>query len=129
MMSHNPNTALSQLKRALRDALAEYQKLAWQIAETQPMIPGSFYEVYKTCSKPNCRCQKGHKHGPFPALSQSIAGKRRLIMVRKSDSRNVQAKADAYKRFQKRLSRLRKLTTSIDTILTRIRALQQEKYP
>jgi hypothetical protein len=50
-------------------------------------------------------------------------------MVRKSDSRNVQAKADAYKRFQKRLSRLRKLTTSIDTILTRIRALQQEKYP
>ena len=39
----------------------------------RPMIVGSLYEVYKTCSKANCCCSKGNKHGPFFALSISSA--------------------------------------------------------
>lgn len=126
-MKHSNDPAA--LRKRLRETLDEINSLAWRIADSDPMIPGSFYSVYKTCSKKNCRCQRGDKHGPFPALSQSIGGKRKLVMVKQEDVPSVRTKATAYKDFQKRLTRLRRLMTTVDTILQDIRSLLLEEYP
>jgi hypothetical protein len=129
MESKPPSERLAELRKQLHLMLQEFDRLVWRCADTSPMILGSFYHVYKTCTKPNCRCRKGTKHGPFPALSRSVEGKRRLVMVRKQDAPDVQKKATAYKDFQKRLCRLRKLSDNIDAVLQQIRSLQLEEYP
>ncbi len=92
------------------------------------MVIGSFYEVYKTCSKANCCCKKGKKHGPFPALSISIAGKRSVKMVRKEDLAVVREKASAYQSFQQSLARIRKINKEIDVLIEQIKKEFLEEY-
>jgi len=42
------------------------QKIA-QRAEI--MVQGSFSQTFRTCKTPNCRCQRGEKHGPHTYLT------------------------------------------------------------
>jgi len=128
MNNSKPNNPESNRKK-LYQILNEFNDLVWKIADADPMVQGSFYYVSKTCSKKNCCCTKGKKHGPFPALSQSIGGKRKLIMVRKEDEISIKEKATNYKTFQKRLTRLRKIIPQIDGVLQKIRDTLIEEYP
>lgn len=99
-----------------------------KLLHPKPMVIGSFYEVYKTCSKPNCACKKGKRHGPFPALSISIGGKRSLKMVRKEDISIIREKARAYQSFQRGLARVRRLNKEIDLLLEEIKKEFLEVY-
>ena len=92
------------------------------------MIIGSIYEVYKTCSKPNCCCKKGKKHGPFFALSISVEAKRSVKVVRKNDLAVVREKALAYQSFQKGLTRIRKIDKEIVILLEQIKKEFLEEY-
>ena len=94
----------------------------------KPMVIGSLYKVYKTCSKPNCCCQKGRKHGPFPALSISIGGNRRIKMIRREDLSVVKEKALAYQNFQQGLAEIRKINKEIDKLLEEIKKGYLEEY-
>jgi Family of unknown function (DUF6788) len=99
-----------------------------KLLRPKPMVIGSLYEVYKTCGKPNCCCERGIKHGPFPALSISLAGKRRVKMVRKGDLPVVREKALAYQSFQQGLASIRKLNKEIDALLEQIKKEFLEEY-
>jgi hypothetical protein len=99
-----------------------------KLLNPQAMIKGCFYEVYKSCSKSNCCCQKGKKHGPFPALFISKGGKRRLKMVRKRDLVEVKKKALAYRGYQKELACIRKLTKQTDHLLEKLKKYFMEEY-
>jgi len=92
------------------------------------MILGSYYEVYKTCPYPGCRCHRGKRHGPFPALTWSADGKRHMAMVRRADTVQIKQKAKAYKQFQLRLKQLRKVDVRIEKILGDIRSILTEAY-
>ena len=94
----------------------------------KPMIIGSLYEVYKTCSKPNCCCKKGKRHGPFFALSISVEAKRRVKIVRKDDLTAVREKALAYQSFQKGLAKIRKTDKEIVILLEEIKKEFLEQY-
>jgi len=117
------------IRKKLYTSMKEFTDLIWKVADSDPMVQGSFYYVYKTCSKTNCCCKKGQKHGPFPALSQSINGKRKLVMIKKEDEETVAKKAQNYKVFQKRLATLRKIIPRIDFLLQNIRSTLIEDYP
>ena len=119
---------LSQLRQQLFIHFKEQGQLLRQLADSNTLILGSFYYVYKTCSKPNCCCQKGKRHGPFPALSQSINGKRKLKMVKLDDEIMVKKKAEEYKQFQARLKQMRRIYKEMDKILEKIRILLLEEY-
>jgi len=99
-----------------------------KLLRPKPMVIGSLYEVYKTCTKPNCCCKKGKKHGPFPALSVSIAAKRTVKMVRKEDLPLVRQKAKAYQSFQQGLAKIRKINKEIDVLLEQIKKEFLEEY-
>jgi len=99
-----------------------------KLLKPKPMVTGSLYEVYKTCSKPNCCCERGRRHGPFPALSISMAGKRRLKMVRREDLPLVREKAKAYQSFQQGLATIRKINKEIDVLLEQIKKEFLEEY-
>lgn len=120
---------LSRLRQTLRLQLDDFQKICRQLADSGPLIVGSYYLVYKTCSHEGCRCHKGEKHGPFPALSWTAEGKRGMVMVRAADTAVVERKAAAYKRYQKAMTRLRRLSSQIDATLQEIRTRLTEEYP
>lgn len=103
-------------------------KYIWQVLRPQPMIRGSFYQVYKSCSKKNCCCQQGKKHGPFPALYVSMGGKRYLKMVRQADVPEVKRKALSYRACQQDLARIRKINKEIDNLLEEVKTLYLEEY-
>lgn len=100
----------------------------YKLLNPKPMIIGSLYEVYKTCNKANCCCQKGKKHGPFPALSMSIGAKRKVKMVRKEDLIDVRKKALSYRSFQQGLAKVRKINKEIDALLEEVKREFLEEY-
>lgn len=116
----------------IRQKILQLRELRWiyikKLLRPKPMIIGSLYEVYKTCTKPNCCCRKGKKHGPFPALSVSIAAKRSVRMVRKEDLPLVRQKARSYQSFQQGLAKIRKINKEIDTLLEEIKKGFLEEY-
>ena len=122
-----------------REELSHIRQEIYQLSKTReihvrkllhpkPMIIGSLYEVYKTCSKPNCCCKKGQKHGPFFALSISIEAKRTVKMVKKKDLMVVRDKAMAYQAFQQELAKIRKINKQIDILLEQIKRQFLEQY-
>jgi len=119
---------LSRLRQKIQQSREIRGRHIEKLLHPRPMIIGSLYEVYKTCSKPNCSCKEGKKHGPFPALSVSIKSKRSLKMVRKEDQPAVMEKAEAYQAFQQGLARVRKLNKEIDSMLEEIKAQYLEEY-
>jgi len=119
---------LSRLRQKIQQSREIRGRHIDKLLHPKPMIIGSLYEVYKTCSKANCSCKEGKKHGPFPALSVSIKGKRSLRMVRKEEQPAVREKAEAYQTFQQELARVRKLNKEIDSMLEEIKGEYLEEY-
>lgn len=125
----DPNIPLSRIRQQIRLLLDEKSKIVWNIAQSGQLIQGSFYTVYKTCTRPNCRCQKGHRHGPFPALSVSVKGKRSLIMVKQGDVANVEEKAKAYRQFRVGIRKIKTINQQIEALLEKIQTILLETYP
>ena len=119
---------LSRIRQKIQQLREQRGKYIDMLLRPKPMVMGSFYEVYKTCSKSNCCCMKGVKHGPFPALSISIEGKRKLKMVRKEDLIVVKDKAKEYQSFQQGLAIVRKFNKEIDSLLEEIKKEFLEEY-
>ena len=120
---------LSILRQRLRQQLHYLEQLVWTLGDSSPMIMGSYYQVYKTCTHKNCKCQRGEKHGPFSALSWSVEGKRKMVMVKENDAKAVQQKVSTYRQYQKNMGKIRKIMTTIEDILTQILTLLIEEYP
>jgi len=127
--SQDTGDQLSSLRQRLRNQLRVVEDLSWALGDSSPMIMGSYYQVYKTCTQKNCKCRRGEKHGPFPALSWSVEGKRKMVMVKEADAGSVQHKVGAYRQFQKNMGRIRQIMTAIDETLSQIRTLLLEEYP
>ncbi len=119
---------LSRTRQKIFQARQLRGKRIEKLLHPKLMIIGSLYEVYKTCSKPNCSCKTGKRHGPFPALSISVQGKRSLKMVRKKDLLAVKEKAKAYRSFQQGLAGVRKINKEIDSLLEEIKKKYLEEY-
>lgn len=119
---------LSRMRQKIFQLMELRSTYIKKLLRPKPMVIGSLYEVYKTCSKPNCCCKKGKKHGPFPALSISVAGKRSIKMVRKEDISVVREKASAYQFFQQGLAKTRKINKEIDALLEQIKKEFLEEY-
>jgi len=119
---------ISRIRQQLRVLGERQQELVSKLIGVDGMIIGSCFEVYKTCSKPNCRCQRGEKHGPFMALTFSIEGKVHHKMVREADQAMVKERTRLYKDFQSARRQLRIVSKDIDSLLDKIRTLQAREY-
>jgi hypothetical protein len=119
---------VSRIRQLLYGYRKEQEAIIWELARSGAMVIGSFYQVYKTCNKPNCICKKGKRHGPYPALFMSIEGKRKLKMVRLGDVLEIAEKAKMYQRFQKGMTKIRKLNTEVDNLLEELKGYLVEEY-
>ena len=123
----DPESA-SQLRQKLNKLSAHHKELLDGLMDIDQMVIGSVFEVYKTCSKPNCCCQRGEKHGPFTAISYSIEGKIHHRVVRESDKTTVTKDVSSYKAFQKKRKQLRQVQRDIDEQLDTLKKLQSREY-
>lgn len=78
-------------------------------------VRASCVQQYLTCGKANCRCRRGHKHGPFHYLVQCVhTGNTRKFLL-KTDAQKQQARTavTAYTDFQDRLEELSQINTEL----------------
>ena len=128
MIDKKSREKLSRIRQKIYQLRKKRGAYIEKLLHPRPMIIGSLYEVYKTCSKPNCCCKKGKKHGPFFALSISVEAKRSVKMVRKNDLAVVRQKALAYQSFQQGLAKIRKIDKEIVILLEQLKKEFLEEY-
>ncbi len=104
-------------------------KLMFSIVHGRPMIHGMLHEVFRKCGKKNCRCSKGQLHGPYPALSVSQSGKKKMMMIKKDDAPTAIIKSKRYRHYQQTLAKIRKINKEIDSLLEGLKAATTSPYP
>jgi len=80
-------------------AKARRKALVHNLPDLSEILRASLITRYTSCGKPGCKCMSGEKHGPFYALSVTVApGKTRQIYVRQEDLETVSAQVENYDR-------------------------------
>jgi hypothetical protein len=72
-----------------KPTLALRQRREWLLGSLKippDLLRASFVERFTTCGKPNCRCARGRRHGPFYYLSAGLqSGQVRKFLLKSSD--------------------------------------------
>jgi len=78
-------------------------------------VRASYVKQFITCGKKNCRCVRGHKHGPFHYLVQCMGVGRVRKFLLKTAAQREQARAGiaAHAKVQTRLEELSQINTEL----------------
>jgi len=93
----------------------------YSLLHGKEMIHGMPHEVLRKCGKKSCKCNRGIKHGPYPALSVNRQGRQKIVMIKKADAASVLNGAERYKHFQQTLARIRRIDKEINQILVKLK--------
>jgi len=80
------------------ELLRERAQLLQTLTQLSSLLKGSFFERYSTCSRPNCRCHSGHKHGPRSYLVIGQNKTQRQLYIRRDVAHSVRIGVDQYRR-------------------------------
>lgn len=106
---------LKQLQKKQNRLFSEFLGFHAQLAGFDRRLwVGSLFERFTTCKKPNCKCARGEKHGPFLYASNVIQGKTIQRYVGKDEDAHIVAKLRNYREFRATLSKLRELAKKMD---------------
>lgn len=58
--------------RRIQSLLRERRELLQELSALSLLVRGSLFERFSTCSRPNCACHRGRRHGPrtYVAVTQ-----------------------------------------------------------
>ncbi len=109
----------------------EKNKIIWDLLNSLPvdMIAASLSYVYRRCGKATCKCQRGEKHGPYPAIQIKVKNKRTIKMIKKNDVDEIEKKVTQYKEYQDGLAKINKLHKEIHELLQEAKNENLEEYP
>lgn len=122
----------SLIRQKIYNLEKERNTLIWRLLNSlqhSTMIPATFSLIKKTCGKRNCKCKKGEKHGPYPAIQIKIGKTRTLKMVNKEDEEKIIKKTKLYKDYQIGLTKINRLNIQIHKLLQKVRDENLEEYP
>ncbi len=101
---------ISQVRQQLGRLSQERVSLEKELmAFRLPMVKGSVFLQYTSCSYAGCECAKGKKHGPFYYRSLKEGGKTVQQYLGKRLDTPLGKKLLRYKDFQDRMRRMHKL--------------------
>jgi len=103
------------------------QGLLEELLRPGPLIAGSFYEMYKRCGRPGCRCARGDLHGPFPVVAVAREGRRSTRSVPRDRVQEVRHKTLAYRTFQQKRRQLERAMRRLTEIVKAIRDAHLEE--
>jgi len=117
---------ISDVRQQISILREERGKAENRLMQAKQMFPYCLIVRKVLCGNPNCRCQKGELHGPYPYLSEKVKGKTCLTYIKKRDRQNIEKKTEEYRLFQKRLEYVRHLNRRIDDLFKSIRQMKIE---
>jgi len=112
---------VSQLRQKIAGLREERKRIEDSLFRPGPMLRGSLSFIPNYCGKPECRCKRGHPHGPYPYVADTHEGRRRLTYVKKTERAQVEAEVAEYVRVQQGLASLAKLNARIRSCFEEIR--------
>ncbi|MGH9340431.1 MAG: DUF6788 family protein [Acidobacteriota bacterium] len=110
--SRTPSIAVLQRRR---------QKLLGEAASLRLLIGGSWFERFSTCSRPQCACHQGQRHGPrtYVVVTQEKAQRQHYV-----PQDQVQALKKGIRQYRRLLEIVGEVTR-INLALMRRKALQK----
>jgi len=73
----------------LQKLVEKRRRLLGKLAKLELLLHGSFVERFSTCSRENCRCHRGEKHGPRAYVVVYRDGRQRQVYVPQAQLRAV----------------------------------------
>ena len=88
------------------------------LARLQPapdLLRASYVKQYLTCGKPNCRCHRGFKHGPFFYLVQCLGtgSVRKFLLKTPAQRKQARAGIAAHLKWRRQLAELSEINTGL----------------
>ena len=90
----------------IRELLQERRGLFAEISTLEGVIHGSIFERFSTCSRPQCSCHEGNRHGPRVYLSVNGHGRQRQHYVPKSQVQAAEEGVLQYRRLREIIDRI-----------------------
>jgi hypothetical protein len=109
-------------RRRLNALRREREKLLGEMSSLALLIRGSYFERFSTCSRPNCRCHEGQRHGPRGYLVVTEGKRQRQHYVPRSQEAAAQQAVEQYHRLLDVIARI----TAINLELMRRKALDED---
>ena len=109
------------MNQTTRKLIQKRQVLLERLAALQLLVQGSYLERFSSCSRPNCSCHKGSKHGPRSYLVLYEGKKQRQVYVPQAQRKPIQEGI----RQHEDLRAIVKEITRINVRLMRARALAE----
>ena len=66
----------------LEKLLEKRKQLLNELSQHPTLLHGTWVERYNVCSRPNCKCHRGEKHGPHYHIAVMEEGKQRQHYIR-----------------------------------------------
>ena len=92
--------------KTIEKLLNERTELLAELGTLSRMLHGSWVERFSVCSRPNCKCHKGHKHGPRRYLVIREDGKQRQKYIPNAQVPAAQAGLSEYSKAREIIDRI-----------------------
>lgn len=93
--------------------LRERGRLLQELATLALLLHGSWVERFTTCSREECKCRQGQRHGPRHYLVVNEGGRQRQKYIPNSQVESARAGLAQYKRLREIVARLTDLNLRI----------------
>jgi hypothetical protein len=78
------------MNQTTRKLIQKRQVLLERLAALRLLVQGSYLERFSSCSRPNCSCHNGKKHGPRSYLVVYEGKKQRQIYIPQEQRKPIQ---------------------------------------
>lgn len=99
--------------RDVEKLVAERKRLLDEVGSLACMLHGSWVERYSVCSRPECRCHSGERHGPRHYLVVNKEGRQRQKYIPKSQVSAAVAGVEQYRRLQEIANRITEINLTL----------------
>jgi len=89
------------------------RELARGLGAKGELLKGSLIERFTVCTRPGCRCAKGHKHGPYLYASFFDGKQSRQVYVPKSMEGEVRRWVRNYQTLTQKVTKLSELSVEL----------------
>ena len=97
----------------LKKLQKERAGLLAELATLSCLLHGSWVERYSVCSRPECKCHRGERHGPRHYLVINEAGRQRQKYVANSQVDAAMEGLAQYRRLQEIVDRITQLNLAL----------------
>lgn len=87
----------------MQEMQSDVERIKRQIAELEPVLPGSLSKQWNVCGSPGCKCKDPKwpkRHGPYYQLSYTLRGKSSTVFIKPVDVPEARRRIRRYEQFK-----------------------------